>query len=68
MLMLVYAGVGQAAAAKAFAVARMSLAVQLRELAYNIKQKEELIQALQRNESEAKQLSQHYLVRENIIH
>ena len=46
---------------------QQSLDKQLRECVYNIRNKEDLIAALNRNDLQAKQLSQQYLVRSPVL-
>ncbi len=48
-----------------YSAQQQSLDKQLRECVYNIRNKEELIAALKRNDLQAKQLSQQYLVRKS---
>ncbi len=50
-----------------YSAQQQSLDKQLRECVYNIRNKEDLIAALKRNDLQAKQLSQQYLVRKTLL-
>lgn len=50
-----------------YSAQQQSLDTQLRECVYNIRNKEDLIAALKRNDLQAKQLSQQYLVSKTLL-
>ena len=52
---------------KHYSVQQQSLDRQLRDCVYNIRNKEDLIAALHQNETQAKQLSQQYLVSDKLL-